>query len=280
MLTPLGQIASRGTDSYDGCAIRLRALGEGNLGMADLRVVPDHWGGPIITTEVRGRGPCPVVFVPGLGDTGAESFTEVMSELEGVAQLVGYARPGVGGSGPARDTDPRGVVEAAEELRVALGRARVSSPRILVGHSYGSLIAFAFVATWPEDVAGVVLVDASVPQLFLESGREFVDDGGSPGSIPFDVTITAEELEDLPSPVGVPASVVASRPGRWLDLPPEQAEQWAPHTLAEIDARWQAHQAALAERLDADLVVAEAGGHYVQRDQPELVAAAIRWMLP
>lgn len=248
--------------------------------MTDLTVVPDHWSGPTIATDLRGHGQPPVVFIPGLGDTSAESFTAVMDEIADVAQVVGYARPGLGGSGPAEEADPRGVADAAEELKVTLSRARVPSPRILVGHSYGALIALAYVATWPQEVAGLVLVDASDPQLFLETGQEVVDDGGSPGSIPFDVTATDKDLEDVPSPLDVPVSVVASRPGRWVELSPEQAAQWAPHTMAQIDARWQSHQAELAERLDADLVVADAGGHYVQRDQPELVAAAIRWILP
>ena len=101
--------------------------------MADLRVVADHGSGSTIATEVRGRGRRPVVFIPGLGDTSAESFSAVMAEAEDVAQVVGYARPGIGESDPASDADPRGVTEAAEELRLALGRAGVSSPRVLVG---------------------------------------------------------------------------------------------------------------------------------------------------
>lgn len=246
--------------------------------MAELKVVPEHGSEPVIATEVRGHGQPPVVFIPGSGNT-SESFAVVMDEIEAFTQVVGYARPGIGDTGPAPCTDPRGVAAAAVELRVALSRTEVSSPRILVGHSFGALIALAYVAAWPEEVAGVVLDDASDPQLFLDSGQSVIDDGDGPGSIPFDVVATVRDLEDVPLPLEVPVTVVASRPGRWLEISPEQAQRWEPHTLAQVDALWQDYQKNLAERLDADLVVAEVGGHYVHQDQPELVSAAIKQML-
>lgn len=246
--------------------------------MSHLRLVPES-GPPTIAIEAHGHGDTPVVFVPGLGDSSAESFGPVMDALKAIATVVGYARPGIGESAPADDVSARGVRSAATELRQVLARAAVASPRVLVGHSYGALIALAYADSWPEDTAGVVLVDASDPQLFLNSGRVIVDDGDGPGAVPFDVVATLEELQTIVAPLPMPVTVVSSRPGRWLDLPPATARQWHPRTLPELDAHWQQHQDALAEQLDADQVVAAVGGHYVQQDQPELVASVIRSML-
>lgn len=245
--------------------------------MPHLRLVPES-GPPPIEIEAHGHGHTPVVFIPGLGDSSAESFGPVMDDLRSIAMVVGYARPGTGRSAPADDVSARGVRSAAEELRQVLAGAAVASPRVLVGHSYGALIALAYADSWPEETAGVVLVDASDPQLFLDTARAIVDDGG-PGSAPFDVVLTLEEVRSFVAPLLMPVTVVSSRPGRWLDLPPALARQWLPRTLPELDAHWQQHQDALAERLDADQVVAAVGGHYVQQDQPELVASVIRSML-
>jgi len=242
-----------------------------------LRLVPES-GPPPIEIEAHGHGNTPVVFIPGLGDSSAESFGPVMDDLRSIAMVVGYARPGTGRSAPADDVSARGVRSAAAELQQLLAGAAVASPRVLVGHSYGALIALAYADSWPEETAGVVLVDASDPQLFLDTDRAIVDDGG-PGSAPFDVVLTREEVHSFVAPLLMPVTVVSSRPGRWLDLPPALARQWLPRTLPELDAHWQQHQDALAERLDADQVVAAVGGHYVQQDQPELVASVIRSML-
>lgn len=71
-----------------------------------------------------------------------------------------------------------------------------------------------------------------------------------------------------------PVIVVASRRSRWLES--KTPELWHPFTLAELDDRWQANHAALAERLGGTLIKAQIGGHYVQRDDLKLVANAIR----
>jgi pimeloyl-ACP methyl ester carboxylesterase len=48
-------------------------------------------------------------------------------------------------------------------LRAALARAGIGGPFVLAGHSYGGLVVRAFADRYPEDVAGLVLVDASHP---------------------------------------------------------------------------------------------------------------------
>lgn len=227
-----------------------------------------------VDTTADGRDGAVVVLVAGTGGSSADSFGEVLPLLDD-APLVCYARPGLGGSEPAPVTTPRGIRAAAQELHALLGAAEIQPPWVLVGHSFGALICEVFAAEWPDETAGLVLLDASDAQLNLDLRRQIVDDGDEPGTIPFDAALVADDIiRARRFAAEHPVAVVASRPGRWLEVTP--AEPWQPFTLAELDDRWQAHQAALAERLGGDLFKAQVGGHHVQRDEPELVAKAIR----
>ena len=54
-----------------------------------------------------------------------------------------------------------------EELHALLSGARISSQRILVGHSFGGMLVRAYAAKYPEQVAGLVLVDPLSPSEWL-----------------------------------------------------------------------------------------------------------------
>lgn len=222
----------------------------------------------------EGREGAAVVFVAGTGGDSADSFAAVTALLDDLP-VVCYARPGLGRSEPAPVTTPRGVHAAAHELHALLRAAEIPAPWVLVGHSYGALICEVFAAEWPQETAGLVLVDGSDAQLNIDLGKPLVDDGDEPGTIPFNALVVAADMfRARRATPTLPVAVVASRPGRWLDFTP--ADDYHPLTLAELDDRWQAHQAASAHRLGGDLFTAQVGGHHVQRDDPELVAKAIR----
>lgn len=227
-----------------------------------------------VDTSTDGVGGPAVVLVSGTGDHSSDGFGEVIPLLFGMP-LVCYARPGLGESDPAPFAEPRSVRAAAHELHALLAAAAIDPPWVLVGHSFGGLICEVFAAEWPEEIAGLVYVDVSDAQLFLDVGRPVIDDGEAPGTIPFDVAASVRDLAQVrESAPQRPTVVVASRPGRWLES--KTPEYWRPFGLAELDDRWQANQAALAERLGGELIKAQIGGHYVQRDDPDLVAKAIR----
>lgn len=227
-----------------------------------------------VDAVTQGREGVAVVFVAGTGGDSADSFAAVTALLDDLP-VVCYARPGLGRSEPAPVTTPRGVRAAAQELHALLRAAEIPAPWVLVGHSYGALICEVFAAEWPQEAAGLVLVDGSDAQLNIDLGRPLVDDGDEPGTIPFDsVVVAADMFRARRATATCPVAVVASRPGRWLDVTP--ADDLHSLTLAEMDDRWQAHQAASADRLGGDLFTAQVGGHHVQRDDPELVARAIR----
>ena len=105
-------------------------------------------------------------------DAGMVSFSPnwawVQPEVARAAPVVAYDRAGLGWSetGPA----PRDAAQSAKELHEALIAAAIPGPYVLAGHSYGGLVVRAFAALYRQDVAGMVLVDASHPDQWARFG--------------------------------------------------------------------------------------------------------------
>ncbi|GAA1696369.1 alpha/beta hydrolase [Kribbella yunnanensis] len=231
-------------------------------------------GGYKLAAEITGSGAPTVVFSSGLGDAG-EAWDATIAALESSVQLVTYARAGIGASDSLADSTPRSLGAAAEELHRLLTAANVEGPYVVVGHSIGALIGQIFAARWPPDLAGLVLVDPSDAQLWLDYDKPklVMADGDRDDHASFDVRLGAAEVTASRRPLSAPSFVVTSRVGRWLDA--KTPELFRPFSLEVLDQRWQSWHKTLAADLGATQRVAEVGGHYVQNDQPELVAGAI-----
>ncbi|KAL2812549.1 Alpha/Beta hydrolase protein [Aspergillus cavernicola] len=100
-----------------------------------------------------------VVIIPGAGDVAA-SYVAVERLLRPFTRTLLYDRSGLGKSekGPERPN----AVRAAKELYTLLQACRLNSSRLLlVGHSYGGIVAREFLHLHPGIVGGMVLVDAA-----------------------------------------------------------------------------------------------------------------------
>jgi pimeloyl-ACP methyl ester carboxylesterase len=109
--------------------------------------------------ECSGAGSPTVVLDAGSPDTTA-TWRWVQPQIAGVTRVCAYDRAGLGESSPA----PRGRRTAktqVEELRALLTAARIPPPYVIVGHSWGGLLARIFAHVYPRKTAGVVLVDAT-----------------------------------------------------------------------------------------------------------------------
>jgi len=109
------------------------------------------------------RGP-PVLFLHGLGDYSFD-WALVQPAVAKKTEACAYDRPGQAWSAPG--PPPRGISTSAYELHLLLQRSAIKGPYILVGHSWGGLIARMYAQEYPKEVAGMVLVDSTHEDEYL-----------------------------------------------------------------------------------------------------------------
>src|SRR5207237_9992878 len=61
---------------------------------------------------------------------------------------------------------PQDGVALATDLQTLMQRAQESGPFVLAGHSFGGLSALNYAARYPEEVAGMVLLDGTSTEMF------------------------------------------------------------------------------------------------------------------
>ncbi len=220
-----------------------------------------------------------VVFESGLGD-GLSSWGSVYDLTGEFAGVFAYSRPGYSngflpiGSAKARTADDAAVI-----LKKTLEKTGTPPPYILVGHSIGGLYVLEFARDYPELVAGLVLVDARLPAFT----RRCLAAGVKPCSPPAIATLMAPphiraELNGIseseqagPEPIdigSIPTILLAAT------KPP-------PGASLEGQAVWLEVQQEFADDLASGrLQIAQDAGHYIHKDAPEMVIAAIRELLP
>jgi pimeloyl-ACP methyl ester carboxylesterase len=130
----------------------------------------DTGGGRRMYLECRGTGSPTVVLVAGLKASADDwNITEatapaVFSGIANATRVCAYDRPGTPvGEQPSRSDpvrQPTTAADAVDDLHALLVAAHEPAPYVLVGHSYGGLIARLYARTYPHDAAGLVLVDA------------------------------------------------------------------------------------------------------------------------
>jgi pimeloyl-ACP methyl ester carboxylesterase len=111
-----------------------------------------------------GNGSPAVVAESGLGAFSVD-WALVQPEVSKFTTFCSYDRAGYAWSdnGPALDL----VEETVDDLRMLLRNAGVGPPYVLIGASIGGLYVRAYQRRFPEEVAGLVLDDASSEQ-FLD----------------------------------------------------------------------------------------------------------------
>lgn len=107
-----------------------------------------------------GEGSPTIVLDAGSGEDSLV-WGKVQPYLSKTTRVCSYDRAGMGWStpGPA----PRDADTIAGELHALLQQAGIGSPIVLMGHSLAGLYIRAYASRYPEDVAGLIFVDASSP---------------------------------------------------------------------------------------------------------------------
>jgi pimeloyl-ACP methyl ester carboxylesterase len=88
----------------------------------------------------------------------------VQPEVAETTQVCAYDRAGRGWS--EADPEPVSLARTSRNLHTLLANAGVAGPYVLVGHSIGGVYVRQFAADYPDEVAGLVLLDSSHPDQY------------------------------------------------------------------------------------------------------------------
>jgi len=114
----------------------------------------------VYCTGANINGSPTVVLETGLGAT-SSGWAWVQPEVAKATRVCSYDRAGTGWSDAS--PIPRDAQHIANELHTLLHNANIPGPYVLAGWSFGGLYNRSFAGQYPEEVAGIVLIDSSSP---------------------------------------------------------------------------------------------------------------------
>ncbi len=257
--------------------------------------------GHLIHLLCEGSGSPTVILEAGLPGSSL-TWASVVPQIAKLARACTYDRAGYAWSESA--AGPRTTSQIVRELRLLLQNAQVEAPYVLVGHSFGGLVSQLYAGRFPDEVAGMVLVDSSHADLRLRMA-----DLEQMGTLSLGVRILAPlgvPRRLLPVPAGSPqsraSSVVAMEKKLLMttgslramaselgglreslnEVAADSPDLGSKPLVVLTEGRrragfWHELQEKLTNLSTASQwVVAENAGHFIHHDQPELVVDAVR----
>jgi pimeloyl-ACP methyl ester carboxylesterase len=122
-------------------------------------------GGHRLHMDCTGTGSPTVVLENGLGST-SPNWARITADVGTATRVCAYDRAGQGWSDDIGA--PQDAVAIAADLHTLLARAGESGRYVLVGHSAGGPYVMMFAARYPDEVAGMVLLDSMSPYEFTD----------------------------------------------------------------------------------------------------------------
>ena len=222
-----------------------------------------------------GNGEPVVVMQAGFGE-GKAVWQPLIAELARDHRVFAYDRPGTAGQ-PAGD-GARDPCSIAEEQRTRLREASLKPPYLLVGHSLGGLYQYVYAKRYPDEVAGVVLLDPTHPRnwetlertqpgaaLLIKSMKHVAWNRAQKRE--FEQQTDCLDSLSMDRPLTQPgALLISGRPDEISSAEFEQArlemaQDWLRLTgIDQIERVWES-------------------GHHIQSERPAMVAAAVRRVL-
>ncbi|HWD43085.1 MAG TPA: alpha/beta hydrolase [Actinomycetota bacterium] len=137
-------------------------------------------GGHRLHLSCTGSGTPTVVLEPGAGEM-SSNLGWITPAVARDTRVCVYDRAGRGWSEPA--STAQDGAQIATDLHRLLQRGGVPGPYVLAGHSFGGLYVLTFAARYPDEVAGMVLVDSTAPASAANPGTPSPGHGGSDAAL-------------------------------------------------------------------------------------------------
>lgn len=115
--------------------------------------------------DCAGTGSPTVVFQNGLGEVSV-SWGRITQQVSRTTRVCVYDRAGQGWSDDV--AAPQDGVAIADDLHTLLERSGEEGPYVIVGHSAGGPYSMIYADRYPDDVAGMVLLDSMSPDAFTD----------------------------------------------------------------------------------------------------------------
>jgi pimeloyl-ACP methyl ester carboxylesterase len=200
-----------------------------------------------------GEGAPTVVLEAGL-DTSGETFAALADSLAATTRVCRYDRAGVGLSATLDPGDPDPWPgSSADALAAELESRREATPYVVLGWSYGGMVAQAFATRHPDLTAGLVLEDSSVPEQFDDDDFVWSDGGRPVDTETTQAELSALDLGDLPVVVLTSDELTGEQQHRWMGY----------------------HDRLTRSSTDAIHVLARQASHEIHHANLDLVVAAV-----
>jgi pimeloyl-ACP methyl ester carboxylesterase len=265
-------------------------------------------GGYKMHIDCAGEGSPAVILESGLGDTYI-SWHKVQPQIAQFTRVCSYDRAGIGYSDSS--SRPRTSKVIAEELHALLRAAAIAPPYVLVGHSMGGYTVRLYASLYRNEVAGMVLVDAShpdqenrfPPELKSMEGTWMREAEFLAYTTPFGIPRLMGLCDDEPTQRAAECNWHTAREGvAELKAFPESAAQTAatsslgdmpiavlshdpdkpsselpPDVAKPTNDAWEKMQEELSHLSTRGThVIAKNSAHYIQIDRPDVVIEAVR----
>jgi pimeloyl-ACP methyl ester carboxylesterase len=260
--------------------------------------IPENWSRtmPVSTVNINQKlteisktdGITPsIVLVGGFGSE-LSTWKNLYASMNPCSSVFAYNRAGIGAS--ENISGNRDAATIAAEMKTILDANNIRAPYILVAHSIGGIYARMFYHFNPGKVKGIVLIDAThenqldsllsmIPQpqsdlVYAEMAalNDSILNTYPAGSIKeeFRANFSTNymQIKQYPAITAVPIYAITStktdeeNPAFLFDIKKQLHEQWA-----------------LSAGTKGKFVTTNKSGHFIQMEEPALVAEGIRWVL-
>lgn len=225
-------------------------------------------GGYNLSLHCTGSGNPTVIYLHGFsgnpGDASGLNAGAIPSLVQEQVRICVYDRANTGRSD--RIPGPLTGGDAVRDLHVLLDRAGLTPPYVLLGASFGGLLAYQYALTYPDQVAGMLLLDAGFPdeltlEQFYPADEQLTHDDWTDNAEHIDMLSVYETTMAMRgNEPNIPVTYLLAFPSNWQIGNPAYDD-----VVLELQADYVA-------AFPQGEVIEVPSGHYMEAEVPQVIA--------